>query len=120
VINRTDDCIYLSDMSDDWEIRGSCILCPWIEGVPDGDLFLFKLEVKPEHRRQGIGTAILKAAQEVARLRGDVAIYLEPKPYGVDWLPHALLFRWYQRHGFAWDTRRESNNQQMVWRPERS
>jgi len=117
MINRTDDCIYLSNMTDDWEVRGSCILCPMVEGVKNGDLFLFKLEVKLEHRRQGVATAILKAAQEVARLRGNVAIYLEPRPYGFERTTHGVLVRFYQKHGFTWDTQRESNNQQMVWRP---
>lgn len=116
MIQRFDDCIYLHDVDDHGVVRGNCILCPHIEGVQNGDLFLFKLEVKPEHRRQGVATAIVRAAQQIARLRGNVTVYLEPAPY-LD-KPMGLLYltRWYRSIGFEWDLQDERDNV-MAWRP---
>jgi GNAT superfamily N-acetyltransferase len=116
MIQRFDDCIYLHDADDNGVVRGSCLLGPHIEGVPNGDLFLFKLEVKPDHRRQGVATAIVRAAQQIARLRGDVAIYLEPKPYQDKPMGILHLTGWYRSIGFEWDMQ-DSRDNVMAWRP---
>ena len=117
MIQRFDDCIYLHKIDDEGAVLGSCLLSPYIEGVPNGDLWLFKLEVKPEHRRKGVATELIQAAQRVARLRGGVSIYLEPKPYGIDPPKQTDLFRLYKRLGFQWDMQVDSPNQNMAWRP---
>lgn len=115
MITRTDDCIVLTDADDEGFVRGSCILSPMVEGVTNGDLFLFNLAVKPDHRKQGIGTAIVKAAQQVARQRRSVAIFLEPAPYLDKLMLHRELVKWYRRLGFEWDLIRDPVY--MVWRP---
>lgn len=59
----------------------SPIACLWMGNAIDqvnGDRYshIFLLYVKPEHRRKGIGTALMKKAQDWARQRGDRKIGL--------------------------------------------
>lgn len=117
MIQRIDDCIHLAELDDAGTLRGSCILNPWIEGIPSGDLYLFGLNTKPEHRRQGVATELIKAAQRVAKLRGNKAIYLEPLAYADRPVTTERLIDWYERNGFKLTTDEQTDRTVMVWNP---
>lgn len=75
---------------------------PGSEGV-----VLYELYVSPDHRRKGVGTAIISAVESYARGLGRVCVKLLPRSLA----PHITdqqLARWYERLGYsreegAWD-----------------
>lgn len=77
-------------LPDEWTTR-SVILVAIAESLPIGyigltenhsprTLWVTDFAVKPQYRRQGVGTALLLAAQEWARQRGSRRIVLEMQP----------------------------------------
>ena len=67
---------------------------------PDFDAFWARINVVPEARRQGHGTALLVAVSERARAAGKVALHIpasDGRPEGVEFLVHRG-FREYERN----------------------
>jgi ribosomal protein S18 acetylase RimI-like enzyme len=76
---------YLSHQTPLWWVQGEAVTpvaCLWLgQGIDqvNGEQYahIFLLYVKPEHRRQGIGSALMQRAQAWARARGHHRIGLQ-------------------------------------------
>lgn len=88
------------------EAKGKVVGCVYT--VYDGwQAFIFRLAVKRDYQRQGIGTALLKEAENSLRVHGakHVALWIREEE-----IPH--LADYYKKHGYIPSSRRH----QCMWK----
>lgn len=74
------------------ELLGYAHVLPWRDGH-----FVCRLQVKIEHRRQGVATSIMR---NIIAEFGKKPIYLEPAPFNGEPMNVQQLSEWYRRIGF--------------------
>ncbi|EMI41691.1 GNAT family N-acetyltransferase [Rhodopirellula sp. SWK7] len=84
--------VIVVDAIRDGDLLGFAHVVPWRDGV-----FVCRLQVKIEHRRQRVGTEIM---QRILTEHGDRPIYLHPAPFNGEPMDTNQLTDWYQRLGF--------------------
>lgn len=79
---------------------------------------LLRIEVAKASRRKGLGLAVIKELQRIAR-ELDLPIVLTPEPLGRERVSKSALVRFYKRCGFRSKRRGESELPlaTMVWSP---
>ena len=63
-------------------------------------LVLYELFVTKEHRRRGIGSALIQEAERIASSRGYSQLVVRPEPLFKD-MSMEQLIRWYEERGFT-------------------
>lgn len=83
----------------DGSTAGTCLLVPSeIDPLHDLSPWLAGLYVSPEHRRHGVGSALVRAVENEARMRGHQALYL----YTTDAVGHYERLGWTIRDRVDW------------------
>jgi len=87
----------------------------------DEDEWIIKIEhieVNPNNRGQGYGTALMKEAMKEIAKRNINYIYLNASPMGFDGLPLEALTKFYEKFGFNVIKKQEGNNLMGINNPQ--
>lgn len=94
IIHRTTDATLWDYRDENDRTIASVASAPYEDGV-----FLFRLWVQPERRRQGLATDLLR---DVMLNVSGQNVYLAPAPFLDSPMTLDELGAWYERLGFAW------------------
>jgi GNAT superfamily N-acetyltransferase len=109
IINSQHQSISVTLISGD--ITATCSASSWL--APDGLWCVDRALVRrPQHRRQGIGSRLLRVLQETAVKRKDFG-YLVVSPGGYN-MKHEDQVRFYEKNGFVRST---TESDTLIWRP---